>query len=220
MSETEQHTEDRTQQPPLRIILASGSPRRRQLLEDAGVTFTVLVAEVDENLEPDLEANPFEAVKKLAERKAGAVVQHLLADPQLAAGIYAVIGADTMVVVNGEVFGKPVSASHARHMLRAMSGVTQEVMTGVSLWMISVNDEGEVSLGFRSFTDVGRVTFRELSDDEITEYLKQGESFDKAGAYAIQGKGAELVAHVDGEMDNIIGLPVAHLLRDYPELLG
>ena len=133
------------QQPsiPINIILASKSPRRKQLLEEAGVHFTVFTGstEVDETLEPDLLADPEEAVKKLAERKAGAVVQEVLALNPVGLGI--VIGADTMVVLDGEMLGKPYSADHAREMLRKLSGRTHQVITGVSVWMLLLNETEE-----------------------------------------------------------------------------
>ena len=201
--------------PSLDVILASASPRRRQLLADAGVTFTVRASEVDEALDADLLADPREAAKKLAERKAGAVVQEVLAEGYT--GMAAILGADTMVVLDGEIFGKPANLSHATHMLRRLSGRTHEVITAVSVWMVAAPDPEQVSLGFRTFADVARVTFRELSDEEISSYLRKGESFDKAGAYAVQGAGADLVARVEGDLDTVIGLPVGRLLREFPD---
>lgn len=201
--------------PSLDVILASASPRRRQLLADAGVTFTVRASEVDEALDADLLADPREAAKKLAERKAGAVVQEVLAEGYT--GMAAILGADTMVVLDGEIFGKPANLSHATHMLRRLSGRTHEVITAVSVWMVAAPDPEQVSLGFRTFADVARVTFRELSDEEIASYLRKGESFDKAGAYAVQGAGADLVARVEGDLDTVIGLPVGRLLREFPD---
>ena len=216
--ENEQNTQPaaapaETPMPALDIVLASASPRRKQLLEDAGVRFVVHASEVDETLEPDLLADPPEACKKLAERKAGAVVQEVLAEDYT--GMAAVIGADTMVVCEGEIFGKPVSLSDAKRMLRCLSGRTHEVLTAVSVWMV-----GKVSLGFRTFVDRSAVTFRELTDEEIVDYLRKGESFDKAGAYAVQGAGADLVARVDGAMDTVIGLPVGRLLEEFPDFAG
>ena len=202
--------------PSLDVILASASPRRRQLLADAGVTFRVRASEVDEALDADLLADPREAAKKLAERKAGAVVQEVLAEGYT--GMAAILGADTMVVLDGEIFGKPANLSHATHMLRRLSGRTHEVITAVSVWMVAAPDPEQVSLGFRTFADVARVTFRELSDEEIASYLRKGESFDKAGAYAVQGAGADLVARVEGDLDTVIGLPVGRLLREFPDL--
>lgn len=206
--------------PSFEVILASNSPRRRELLNAAGVKFTVRtpVTPVDESLEPDLAADPEEAAKKLAERKAGAVIQEVLAENYT--GMLIVIGADTMVVLDGKIFGKPRSASDGKHMLRSLSGRTHEVITAVSVWMVAAPNAEDVSLGFRTFADISRVTFRDLIDEEITDYLRKGESFDKAGAYAIQGEGAKLVDHYDGSLDTIIGLPAERLIKEFPDLVN
>ncbi len=257
---------------PVNVILASTSPRRKQLLEEAGVKFKVYKGstEVDESLEPDLRAQPAEAVKKLAERKAGSVVQDILALNPVGLGI--IIGADTTVVLDGEMLGKPYSADHAREMLRRLSGRTHEVITGVSVWMVMLNEteenggdgnvslafrsfsessfvtfkdlrrthevitgvsvwmvmlneteenggDGNVSLAFRSFSESSFVTFKDLTDEDINAYVATGETIDKAGAYAIQGKGAALVAGLEGDRDNVIGLPVSTLLKNFPDIL-
>lgn len=201
----------------IEVILASASPRRKQLLESAGVSFRVHTCEVDETLDADVLSDPCEAAKKLAEKKAGAVVQEVLAANYV--GTLVIIGADTMVVLGNEIFGKPKSLSDAKGMLRKLSGNTHEVVTGVSVWVVSAPEEEKVSLGFRSFAETSEVTFKELSDEQIDEYLKQGESFDKAGAYAAQGEGAKLIAEIKGDRDNVIGLPVARLLTEFPDLL-
>ena len=200
------------------IVLASASPRRRQLLEEAGVTFAVIEGDVDETLEPELLAQPEEAAKKLAERKAGAAVQYVLGTDYR--GMMLVIGADTMVVNAGEIYGKPKNVDDGKRMLRALSGRTHEVHTAVSVWLVSAASEEDVSLGFRSFVDTTRVTFKDLSEDDIVEYLRKGESFDKAGAYGIQGEGANLVQGIEGSLDTVIGLPVERLLREFPEIAG
>ncbi len=210
---------------PVNVILASKSPRRKQLLEEAGVKFTVFTgsSEVDESLEPDLRAQPAEAVKKLAERKAGAVVQEILAQNPVGLGI--IIGADTTVVLDGEMYGKPYSADHAREMLARLSGRTHEVITGVSVWMILLNEteekggDGKVSLAFRSFTESSYVTFKELSNEDINAYVATGETIDKAGAYGIQGKGGALVEKYEGDYNNIVGLPVDALFKNFPDIL-
>lgn len=206
--------------PAFEVILASSSPRRRELLDAAGVKFTVRTpaTPVDESLEPDLAADPEEAAKKLAEHKAGAVIQEVLAENYT--GMLIVIGADTMVVLDGKIFGKPRSASDGKHMLRQLSGRTHEVITAVSVWMVAAPNAEDVSLGFRTFADISRVTFRDLTDEEITDYLRKGESFDKAGAYAIQGEGAALVDHYDGSLDTIIGLPTTRLIKEFPDLVN
>lgn len=209
-----------TENNTFEVILASNSPRRRELLDAAGVKFTVRtpVTPVDESLEPDLAANPEEAAKKLAERKAGAVIQEVLSENYT--GMLIVIGADTMVVLDGKIFGKPRSLSDAKHMLRQLSGRTHEVITAVSVWMIAAPAAEDISLGFRTFADTSRVTFRDLTDEEIADYLARGESFDKAGAYAIQGEGAKLVDHYDGSLDTIIGLPAERLIKEFPDLVN
>lgn len=210
---------------PVNVILASKSPRRKQLFEEAGVKFTVFTgsSEIDESLEPDLRAQPAEAVKKLAERKAGAVVQEILAQNPVGLGV--IIGADTTVVLDGEMYGKPYSADHAREMLARLSGRTHEVITGVSVWMILLNEteekggDGKVSLAFRSFTESSYVTFKELSNEDINAYVATGETIDKAGAYGIQGKGGALVEKYEGDYNNIVGLPVDALLKNFPDIL-
>ena len=143
-------------------------------------------------------------MKKLAERKAGAAVQEVLAQNPVGLGF--VIGADTMVVLDGEIFGKPYSADHAREMLRKLSGKTHQVITGVSV-------------GFRTFTETSEVTFKELTEEDINAYVATGETIDKAGAYGIQGKGAVLVEGYEGDYNNIVGLPVDKLLENFPDLL-
>lgn len=201
----------------IEIILASNSPRRKKLLEDAGVKFNVVVADVDEKLDDDAKAHPEEAAQQLAERKAGAIVQQILGLDDFV-GTAVVIGADTMVVLDGAIFGKPHSVSEATGMLRKMSGRTHEVITGVSTWMVTAAQPGKVSLGHKTFAETSRVTFKQLTDEQISDYLKCGESYDKAGAYAIQGAGAALVESYEGDFDNIIGLPVTRLLQEFPDL--
>jgi len=200
------------------VILASASPRRKELLEAEGIPFRVMAQDVDESLEPDLLAQPAEAVKKLAERKAGAAVQQLLNENPT--GVFMVIGSDTMVVLGNEVFGKPANFSQGKHMLSKLSGVTHEVMTGVSIWMVasSAEDPEKVSVGFRSFTEISQVTFRDLTSDEIDAYLATGEAYDKAGGYAIQGHAGKFIQGVKGDIDTVIGLPLQRILRDFPEL--
>lgn len=138
--ENEQNTQPaaapaETPMPALDIVLASASPRRKQLLEDAGVRFVVHASEVDETLEPDLLADPPRRARSWPSAKPGAVVQEVLAEDYT--GMAAVIGADTMVVCEGEIFGKPVSLSDAKRMLRCLSGRTHEVLTAVSVWMVA-----------------------------------------------------------------------------------
>lgn len=198
------------------IILASGSPRRRELLEREGVPFTVRVSEVDEALDPDILRDPCEAAKKLAERKAGAVVQEVLGADYV--GAAAVIGADTMVALDGRIYGKPADEEDAKRILRELSGRVHQVITGVSVWLISAPDKENVSLGFRTLVETSHVTFKNLSNEEIEAYVATGEPMDKAGAYGIQGEGGALVKGVSGDYDNVVGLPVKRLLKEFSEI--
>ena len=192
--ENEQNTQPaaapaETPMPALDIVLASASPRRKQLLEDAGVRFVVHASEVDETLEPDLLADPPEACKKLAERKAGAVVQEVLAEDYT--GMAAVIGADTMVVCEGEIFGKPVSLSDAKRMLRCLSGRTHEVLTAVSVWMVAAPEPENISLGFRTFVDRSDVPRADRRRDRRLSaqgrVVRQGRRLCRAGGRSRSG---------------------------------
>lgn len=213
-------TEQQSQTPPpLKVILASKSPRRRDLLKEAGIKFTVRtpIEPVDETLDADELMMPVEAVKKLAERKAGAFIQELIAEnPQ---GLFMVLGADTMVVKGGDIFGKPRNLDDAKRMLGELSGVSHDVITAVSVWMLAADGEN-VSLAYRTFADKSVVTFKELTEEEIIDYLRKGESFDKAGAYAIQGEGRALVESYDGSLDTIVGFPVKRLIQEFPDIVS
>jgi nucleoside triphosphate pyrophosphatase len=177
------------------LVLASGSPRRRELLTQAGFTFTVSPASIDEDLRPG--ENPFAYVTRLAREKAQAVAAR--ADLQDDAMV--VLGADTTVVApNGEILGKPTDEADAAHMLRMLSGATHQVITGVAV--VSSN-------GVETAAEVTHVSMLTLSDEEIVAYLALGESMDKAGAYGIQGYAGRWVPRVHGCYFNVMGLPLA-----------
>ena len=195
-----------------KVILASGSPRRKELLEKAGVSFVVRTADVDESLDEALMACPEESCRVLAVRKAQAVVQLLMAEKTEQP--FVVLGSDTMVVCDGEIFGKPENNDHAHSMLSRLAGRTHQVMTSVALLVV----EEDVA-STCSFVDISEVTFKALTSADIYEYLAVGESFDKAGAYAIQSEGARLVSGVEGSMDTVIGLPAERLMREYADIL-
>lgn len=189
----------------MELILASKSPRRRELLTDAGYSFRIFVSEADETLPPEI--TPAEGVKILAERKAKAVESSLPSDILQAAPVF-VIGADTLVELNGVPLGKPKDEADAAAMLTALSGNRHRVVTGVA-----------VAVGGKIFSGVETtaVTFRPLSKEEIAEYVASGEPMDKAGSYGIQAGAVRFVQKVDGELDNVIGLPrklLAKLLRE------
>ncbi len=193
----------------MRLILASGSPRRAEVLRDAGIPFEAAAANVDES--PRQNESPEAVVLRLAEAKARAAVARL----DMAAGAALVIGADTAVVLEGpgemRVLGKPSSAEDARAMLRRLSGRTHSVMTGLAV--IRLPDEA-----IRSELETTGVTFAALSDQDIEAYVAGGDPCDKAGAYAIQGRGGRYVTRVEGCYFNVVGLPLARLYRILREL--
>ena len=172
----------------MKIILASKSPRRRELLGKIVSDFEIIVADVDETTE---NIHPRDAVKILAERK-GRAVADLHRDAL-------VISSDTLVELSGEPLGKPKSKEDAHRMLRTLSGKTHHVHTGVA-----VHYEGKML----SAVDSAAVTFREISDREIDDYIETGEPMDKAGSYAIQGIGRKFIEKYDGDFDTVMGLSV------------
>lgn len=176
------------------LILASGSPRRRELLSLITDEFEILVSGCDEFVPEGTPAEKVPAI--LAEQKALAVAKLRPEDT--------VIGSDTVVVLNNEIFGKPKDKAHAHAMLKALSGKRHFVYTGVA-----VAEKGEV----RSFVQKTEVEFYELSDETIEKYIATGEPMDKAGAYGIQGKGSVLVKGIAGDYFNVMGLPVAETAR-------
>lgn len=179
------------------IILASSSPRRRELLTQAGIPFTVMPGGVDED-KVKLFGTPSQKAEQLARMKAEDVAK------QVDKGI--VLGADTIVVCDDEIFGKPADEAHARRMLERLSGRVHLVITGIAL----MNAEtGEVKSGH----EITKVTFAELTKDEIDAYLTTGEHLGKAGAYAIQGRAAVFVKSLNGCYSNVVGLPLQRLYR-------
>ena len=174
--------------PPL--ILASASPRRAELLRAAGIRFEVAVADVDETQQAGEDAEQY--VRRLARDKAS---RSAATHPGRA-----VLGADTAVVLEGEVLGKPRDAAHAVEMLSRLSGRSHRVLTGVCL----IDPSGNVQI------DMGatRVDFRQLSDAEIDQYVASGEPMDKAGAYGIQAGARGFIAGIEGDVDTVVGLPV------------
>jgi septum formation protein len=187
------------------IVLASASPRRQELLRNAGISFTVQPADIDESLIAG-EA-PRDCAERLAREKALAVFQRRPRDY--------VLGADTIVVVNDTILGKPSDADDALRMLRLLSGRRHEVITGVCV----VSPVGSGQWAVASKTDLmaaseaTMVTFCELSDDEIRNYVATGEPMDKAGAYAIQGRASRWIPRIEGDYSNVVGLPVALVFR-------
>jgi len=176
------------------LILASASPRRAELLRNAGIPFTVVPAHVREEPLPD--ETPLNYAQRLARDKALAIFASHPED--------AVLGADTVVVVDGHLLEKPTDAEDAARMLRLLSGRTHQVITGVCL----------AASGFeRTEAEVTQVTFSQLSEDEIAAYVRTGEPMDKAGAYAIQGIASRWAERIEGCYFNVVGLPLPRVYR-------
>ncbi len=184
------------------LVLASSSPRRRELLRKAGVRFAVQIPDVDERRHPG-EA-PQRMAQRLAVDKARAVAPHVDARA-------CVLASDTIVVIDGDVLGKPDDADHAAEMLRRIAGRTHTVYSG---WAALVRETGALRAG----VEASEVTLREVSQDEAHAYAASGEPLDKAGAYALQGDGGRFVRSVEGSRSNVIGLPLEAVLPVLREL--
>ena len=177
------------------LILASKSPRRNELLAKCGIPFITDAAEIDETLNPSMSLS--DAVMELSLRKASEVLKR---HPDAA-----VLGSDTIVAVDGTVLGKPADRADARRMLGMLSGKTHQVITGFAL--TSKN---------KTHTDVSvsHVTFSQLSDHEILDYIHSGEADDKAGAYGIQGLAGKFITHIEGDYYAIMGLPLSMVYQE------
>lgn len=180
-----------------RLVLASGSLRRAEILKSVGWDFETLSADIDETLADG--EDPVEYVERLSRQKAEASARSLSGE--------LVLGADTTVVVDGDVLGKPLDDDDARRMLRRLSGRWHEVLTGVALVRVGENQKVLIS------HETTRVLFAELSRDEIDWYVATGEPMDKAGAYAIQGRAALFIEKIEGDYSNVVGLPVQLVYR-------
>lgn len=183
-----------------KIILASQSPRRRQILERLSVPFEVIPSGAKEYME--LEQSPYEWVKILSHRKASAVAENI-------EGPAVIIGADTVVTYLGKILNKPQNNDEAASMLRLLSGKNHTVYTGMTLFFIDENGNRE----YESFVDATEVCFNSISTEEIEKYLATGEYSDKAGGYAIQGKASIFIDHIKGSPETVIGLPVSILYK-------
>jgi septum formation protein len=191
------------------LVLASASPRRQELLRNAGIPFTAQPADINET--PLANESPRDCAERLAREKALAISQKR---PQ-----NYVLGADTIVVVDDKILGKPRDAADADRMLRLLSGRTHKVVTGVCLVTPSMlvapsMRSSESTLdgrGARTVSEITLVTMEKISDEEIRDYIATGEPMDKAGAYAIQGIASRWIPRIEGDYGNVVGLPVARV---------
>jgi septum formation protein len=188
------HHESITSRMTPMLVLASASPRRQELLRNAGVAFEVHPAHIPENPLSDESAQ--DCAERLALAKAMAIAQKRPSD--------VVLGADTVVVVEGRLFGKPYDGDDAARMLRLLSGREHRVITGVCLVV-----GGQAAVG----SETTCVTMAKLSEQEIADYIATGEPMDKAGAYAIQGIASRWIPRIEGDYSNVVGLPVALVWR-------
>ncbi len=182
-----------------RLILASNSPRRKELLKQANLSFDLLIADTSECIEKS--STPQEVVCSLAIQKASAV-KHLAPHDYI-------IGADTIVVHNGNILGKPKGEAEAKAMLTSLSGSEHDVLTGVAILF---------NKKVISFYERTIVTFYELTEEEIDSYIETKEPMDKAGAYGIQGRGALFVKQIYGDYYNVVGLPLSRTVRELKRL--
>ena len=183
----------------LDIVLASGSPRRKDLLKQVGINFEVITADVDEITSA---TSPSDVVMDLSRLKANAVYSNVKNKPILAA--------DTVVAFNDKILGKPKNEDDAFSMLKMLSGNIHEVYTGVTI----IDLDGK----FHTFYECTKVKMYDFSDDEILSYINTKEPLDKAGAYGIQGLGATLVEKIDGDYNNVVGLPVSRVYKELKAL--
>lgn len=179
------------QLPP--IILASGSPRRKELLAQIGLTFEVIKPDVDEKAIETRLSNPIDVVETLAKTKASVIAQQY---PQ-----HIVIGADTIVAINDQILGKPANKTYAYAMLLQLQNQKHQVITGVSVWY---NNQNQTSHKATS------VWMTPMDDQQINQYIESQEPEDKAGAYAIQGLGSQFIQKIEGCYFNVVGLPLNH----------
>ncbi|MGK7344820.1 MAG: Maf family protein [Candidatus Nitrospinota bacterium M3_3B_026] len=185
----------------MRLVLASSSPRRARLLKEAGFSFDIAPSSAPEDINPSL--GPGKNARLIAIRKAGDVAASRPDD--------AVLAADTMVVVDGRILGKPVDENDARRMLKKLSGREHKVITGVAVICPARREEW-------SHVEVSRVRFRKVPEKAVEEYVESGEPMDKAGGYAIQGGAGEWIEGYEGSLTNIIGLPMEPLLEELERL--
>ena len=186
----------------MKLILASSSPRRAEILANAGLLFSVLSSAVDESPFPG--ETPAALVQRLANAKADLVTAR-------AVGPAIILAADTIVVLDDKILGKPGSIEDARHMLQQLSGRTHSVLTGVALIRLP---DGER----RQFIESTLVHFRPITEEELSSYLATHEPYDKAGAYAIQGQAGRYIPRIEGCYFNVVGLPLSRVLTELESL--
>jgi septum formation protein len=188
----------------MKTYLASASPRRKELLAQIGIEFEIKVSDADEK--SDI-TDPAKLVEELSRRKAFAVVDELKKEGR---EDFRVIGADTVVALEGKILGKPKDKDAAVGMLKSLSGKSHDVFTGVTV----VYDDGKM----KTFHERTVVSFYEMTDEEIKEYVESGDPLDKAGSYGIQGFCARYISGIRGDYNNVVGLPIGRLYQEIKKI--
>lgn len=196
------------------IILASGSPRRKEILEQVGMSFDVIISDVEEVI---TESEPKKIVLELSMQKAEDVYKKVLKDrfenikDESEKDKHVIIAADTVVEVDNNIMGKPKDRDEAYDMINLIQGRKHNVLTGVTLIICDgVNEPRKIS-----FYESTEVEIYDMTDEEINKYIDSGESFDKAGAYAVQGLFAAYVKGLNGDYYNVVGLPISRIIREF-----
>ena len=191
-----------------KVILVSKSPRRRELLEGAGFSLDIRSIETEETV--DLSKSPADAIVKIAHEK---VEAFLNTSPDIPDEKYFCLGADTEVVFEGRLLGKPYTDEEATLMLEMLSGERHEVITGYAIY--SFPEDRWITGAVTT-----EIIFRELESQEIADYVLSGDPFDKAGGYGIQGDARKFVSHIEGDFNNVVGLPIDEIKKKFDELNG
>ena len=196
----------------MKFILASKSPRRKEILENLGISFEIVTADTDEDSEI---TDPSELVRELSVRKGMAVAEELIRNNKIVESTI-VISSDTVVASEGEILGKPHDEADAKRMLRGLSGRAHSVFSGIALTLV---EEGRV-VKTAAATEETKVYFSAMDEDDIDFYVKNEQVYDKAGAYAIQGIASAFIEKIDGDYFNVVGLPVRRMFRLMEEEYG
>ncbi len=195
-----------------RIVLASASPRRRELLSLTGIEFQVVPGNIEEKTSC---SRPSQMVRQLSRQKASAVFDQFSEEEKES---ILVIGADTLVSIDGNILGKPENEKRAEEMLMLLQGNTHQVYTGVTLIFREMDEAGKIRLRTRTFSEKTSVTMYPVSRREIRDYIATGEPMDKAGAYGIQGRCAAWIQKLAGDYSNVVGLPVGRLWQELKKI--
>lgn len=194
----------------IKLILSSCSPRRRELIKFLGFPFECICAETDESVNIN---DPEEAVTEISIRKAGAAFAIINSDRNGLKPGEILIGADTVVSVDGRILGKPYDDNDAANMLRMLSGRTHSVFTGVTLMYVKKDENGLITTQSESFAEKTEVHVAKISEADIKKYINSGEHADKAGSYAIQGAFSIHITGICGDYNNVVGFPVAKIYK-------